>query len=142
MASDDESGDVEEAVAFELEASRNVQKYRPIALEDLLKQTKFTRQEIRVMYRGFKQVSSFYNIQNVFFFFVEEQKFSEIFTENSTKLFFTEQASVNRENSFHLTPKSSHHVCIRAGDIEINDLTNLQYLVSRYLRHNIYPLMG
>lgn len=87
MASDDESGDVEEAVAFELEASRNVQKYRPIALEDLLKQTKFTRQEIRVMYRGFKQVSSFYNIQNVFFFFVEEQKFSEIFTENSTKLF-------------------------------------------------------
>ncbi|KAI5740452.1 hypothetical protein M8J76_004017 [Diaphorina citri] len=54
MASDDES-DVEEVVAFEIESSKHVQKYRPIALEDLLKQTKFTRQEIRVMYRGFKQ---------------------------------------------------------------------------------------
>uniref|UniRef100_A0A8D8LSE4 Kv channel-interacting protein 1 n=2 Tax=Cacopsylla melanoneura TaxID=428564 RepID=A0A8D8LSE4_9HEMI len=55
MASDDESGDVDALVAFELEASKNIQKYRPVPLEDLLKQTKFTRQEIRVMYRGFKQ---------------------------------------------------------------------------------------
>jgi hypothetical protein len=41
---------------FELEPSR-VPKHRPVALEDLCRQTKFTRQEIRVMYRGFKQVS-------------------------------------------------------------------------------------
>ncbi|KAJ9598815.1 hypothetical protein L9F63_026650, partial [Diploptera punctata] len=32
-----------------------VPKHRPVALEDLCRQTKFTRQEIRVMYRGFKQ---------------------------------------------------------------------------------------
>ncbi|KDR15947.1 Kv channel-interacting protein 1 [Zootermopsis nevadensis] len=46
---------IDEAL-FELEPSR-VPKHRPVALEDLCRQTKFTRQEIRVMYRGFKQVS-------------------------------------------------------------------------------------
>ncbi|XP_026286033.1 Kv channel-interacting protein 1 isoform X2 [Frankliniella occidentalis] len=44
---------VEEGV-FEIEPSRVV-KHRPVALEDLCRQTKFSRQEIRVMYRGFKQ---------------------------------------------------------------------------------------
>lgn len=44
---------IEEA-PYELEASR-LPKHRPVALEDLCRQTKFTRQEIRVMYRGFKQ---------------------------------------------------------------------------------------
>ncbi|XP_021926564.1 Kv channel-interacting protein 1 isoform X2 [Zootermopsis nevadensis] len=44
---------IDEAL-FELEPSR-VPKHRPVALEDLCRQTKFTRQEIRVMYRGFKQ---------------------------------------------------------------------------------------
>ncbi|KAF4516398.1 hypothetical protein B566_EDAN008521 [Ephemera danica] len=43
-----------EDVVFEIEPSR-VPKHRPVALEDLCRQTKFTRQEIRVMYRGFKQ---------------------------------------------------------------------------------------
>lgn len=43
-----------EDVMFEIEPSR-VPKHRPVALEDLCRQTKFTRQEIRVMYRGFKQ---------------------------------------------------------------------------------------
>lgn len=43
-----------EEVMFELEPSR-APKHRPVALEDLCRQTKFTRQEIRVMYRGFKQ---------------------------------------------------------------------------------------
>ncbi|XP_059476962.1 Kv channel-interacting protein 1 [Neocloeon triangulifer] len=42
-------------VAFELEPGRPAVKHRPVALEDLCRQTKFTRQEIRVMYRGFKQ---------------------------------------------------------------------------------------
>ncbi|CAB3366444.1 Kv channel-interacting protein 1 [Cloeon dipterum] len=42
-------------IVFELEPSRNLPKHRPVALEDLCRQTKFTRQEIRVMYRGFKQ---------------------------------------------------------------------------------------
>lgn len=41
---------------YEIEPSR-LPKHRPVALEDLCRQTKFTRQEIRVMYRGFKQVS-------------------------------------------------------------------------------------
>jgi hypothetical protein len=41
--------------AYEIEPSR-LPKHRPVCLEDLCRQTKFTRQEIRVMYRGFKQV--------------------------------------------------------------------------------------
>lgn len=45
-----------EEVVYEIEPTR-VPKHRPVALEDLCRQTKFTRQEIRVMYRGFKQVS-------------------------------------------------------------------------------------
>lgn len=44
-----------EEVVYELETSR-VPKPIPVALEDLCRQTKFTRQEIRVMYRGFKTV--------------------------------------------------------------------------------------
>jgi hypothetical protein len=43
--------------AFELEPSRAAIKHRPVALEDLCRQTKFSRHEIRVMYRGFKQAS-------------------------------------------------------------------------------------
>ncbi|XP_024084333.1 Kv channel-interacting protein 1-like [Cimex lectularius] len=43
-----------EDVVYEIETSR-VPKPMPVALEDLCRQTKFTRQEIRVMYRGFKQ---------------------------------------------------------------------------------------
>lgn len=45
-----------EEVVYELEPSR-VPKPVPVALEDLCRQTKFTRQEIRIMYRGFKTVS-------------------------------------------------------------------------------------
>jgi hypothetical protein len=45
-----------EEVVYELEPSR-VPKPIPVGLEDLCRQTKFTRQEIRVMYRGFKTVS-------------------------------------------------------------------------------------
>lgn len=44
-----------EEVVYELETTR-VPKPIPVALEDLCRQTKFTRQEIRVMYRGFKTV--------------------------------------------------------------------------------------
>lgn len=44
-----------EEVVFEIETSR-VPKPIPVALGDLCRQTKFTRQEIRVMYRGFKTV--------------------------------------------------------------------------------------
>lgn len=47
---------IEEGVVYELETSR-VPKPIPVALEDLCRLTKFTRQEIRVMYRGFKTVS-------------------------------------------------------------------------------------
>lgn len=46
-----------EEVVYELETTR-VPKPIPVALEDLCRQTKFTRQEIRVMYRGFKTVCS------------------------------------------------------------------------------------
>ncbi|KAG5864452.1 hypothetical protein JTB14_014007, partial [Gonioctena quinquepunctata] len=42
-----------EEVMFEIEPSR-VPKPIPVALEDLCRLTKFTRQEIRIMYRGFK----------------------------------------------------------------------------------------
>lgn len=42
-----------EEVVYELEQTR-VPKPIPVALEDLCRQTKFTKQEIRVMYRGFK----------------------------------------------------------------------------------------
>jgi Kv channel-interacting protein len=44
-----------EEVVYELETtSRAFPKPVPVALEDLCRLTKFTRQEIRVMYRGFK----------------------------------------------------------------------------------------
>lgn len=46
---------VEEEVVYELETTRTP-KPICVALEDLCRQTKFTRQEIRVMYRGFKTV--------------------------------------------------------------------------------------
>ncbi|XP_039453261.1 Kv channel-interacting protein 1 [Culex pipiens pallens] len=42
-----------EEVVYELEPTR-APKPIPVALEDLCRLTKFTRQEIRVMYRGFK----------------------------------------------------------------------------------------
>lgn len=48
-----------EEVVYELETSR-VPKPIPVALEDLCRLTKFTRQEIRVMYRGFKTVCFIY----------------------------------------------------------------------------------
>lgn len=41
--------------AYELEPSRTP-KPIPVALEELCRQTKFSKQEIRVMYRGFKTV--------------------------------------------------------------------------------------
>ncbi|KAK6635795.1 hypothetical protein RUM44_001049 [Polyplax serrata] len=40
---------------FDIGTTR-VFKHPTVALEDLCKQTKFSRHEIRVMYRGFKQV--------------------------------------------------------------------------------------
>lgn len=46
-----------EEVVFEIEPSR-IPKPIPVALEDLCRLTKFTRQEIRIMYRGFKTVCS------------------------------------------------------------------------------------
>lgn len=50
--------------AYELEPSR-APKPIPVALEELCRQTKFSKQEIRVMYRGFKTVSFFiYHISN------------------------------------------------------------------------------
>lgn len=46
-----------EEVVYELETtSRAFPKPIPVALEDLCRLTKFTRQEIRVMYRGFKVI--------------------------------------------------------------------------------------
>lgn len=56
-----------EEVVYELETTR-VPKPIPVALEDLCRQTKFTKQEIRVMYRGFKTVS-FRNFIYLFFYF-------------------------------------------------------------------------
>ncbi|KAI4473774.1 hypothetical protein M0802_015946 [Mischocyttarus mexicanus] len=56
MATPPDSPGPEEAL-FEFESTRaRQQTTRPVALEELLRQTKFSRQEIRVMYRGFKQV--------------------------------------------------------------------------------------
>ena len=56
MATPPDSPGPEEAL-FEFETARaRHQNTRPVALEELLRQTKFSRQEIRVMYRGFKQV--------------------------------------------------------------------------------------
>lgn len=43
-----------EEVVYELETTSRVPKPIPVALEDLCRLTKFTRQEIRIMYRGFK----------------------------------------------------------------------------------------
>lgn len=56
MATPPDSPGPEEAL-FEFESSRaRHQATRPVAIEELLRQTKFSRQEICVMYRGFKQV--------------------------------------------------------------------------------------
>ncbi|XP_031639165.1 Kv channel-interacting protein 1-like, partial [Contarinia nasturtii] len=54
MATPPDSPIEEEVVLFELEPSARTPKPIPVALEDLCRLTKFTRQEIRVMYRGFK----------------------------------------------------------------------------------------
>lgn len=56
MATPPDSPVEEEVVLFELEPSARAPKPIPVALEDLCRLTKFTRQEIRVMYRGFKTV--------------------------------------------------------------------------------------
>jgi hypothetical protein len=56
MATPPDSPGPEEAF-FEFESTRvRQQTTRPVPIEELLRQTKFSRQEIRVMYRGFKQV--------------------------------------------------------------------------------------
>ncbi|XP_025422784.1 Kv channel-interacting protein 4 isoform X1 [Sipha flava] len=59
MATPPDSPIIEEATFIELEEQLNnpsvFQHARPVALDDLCRQTKFTRQEIRIMYRGFKQ---------------------------------------------------------------------------------------
>ncbi|VVC33221.1 EF-Hand 1, calcium-binding site,EF-hand domain pair,EF-hand domain [Cinara cedri] len=59
MATPPDSPIIEEATLIELEEQLNNSSAfphaRPVALEDLCRQTKFTRQEIRIMYRGFKQ---------------------------------------------------------------------------------------
>ncbi|XP_072754406.1 A-type potassium channel modulatory protein KCNIP1 isoform X1 [Anoplolepis gracilipes] len=55
MATPPDSPGPEEAF-FEFETTRaRHQTTRPVPIEELLRQTKFSRQEIRVMYRGFKQ---------------------------------------------------------------------------------------
>ncbi|KAL6965885.1 hypothetical protein U1Q18_050608 [Sarracenia purpurea var. burkii] len=48
---------VDEELGYDLiDGAQPVSILRPVGgLDDLCKQTKFTRQEIRVMYRGFKQ---------------------------------------------------------------------------------------
>lgn len=56
MATPPDSPIEEEVVLFELEPKARTPKPIPVALEDLCRLTKFTRQEIRVMYRGFKTV--------------------------------------------------------------------------------------
>lgn len=50
-----------EEVVYELDeaATRAFPKPIPVALEDLCRLTKFTRQEIRIMYRGFKVIKNF-----------------------------------------------------------------------------------
>lgn len=60
MASLPESPVEDEELGFDLiDNNQPVSILRPIGgLDDLCKQTKFTRQEIRVMYRGFKQVKN------------------------------------------------------------------------------------
>ncbi|XP_050543944.1 Kv channel-interacting protein 4 [Daktulosphaira vitifoliae] len=59
MATPPDSPIIEDVTLIELEEqlynSSAFQHARPVALEDLCRQTKFTRQEIRIMYRGFKQ---------------------------------------------------------------------------------------
>lgn len=59
MATPPDSPIEEEVVLFELEPKARAPKPIPVALEDLCRLTKFTRQEIRVMYRGFKTVTTF-----------------------------------------------------------------------------------
>lgn len=66
MATPPDSPIEEEVVLFELEPKARTPKPIPVALEDLCRLTKFTRQEIRVMYRGFKTVR--YRIRYVLFF--------------------------------------------------------------------------
>lgn len=55
MATPPNSPGPEEAL-FEFENAVRHNQCRPVAIEELLSQTKFTRSEIQHMYRGFKQV--------------------------------------------------------------------------------------
>jgi hypothetical protein len=48
---------------FEENASSMV-RYKPKPIEELVKATRFTKKEIQLMYRGFKQVSYFNSISH------------------------------------------------------------------------------
>jgi hypothetical protein len=63
-----------EEVVYELETtSRTFPKPVPVALEDLCRLTKFTKKEIRVMYRGFKVIQLNSNFWLNFFNFVNDK---------------------------------------------------------------------
>lgn len=84
-----------EEVVYELETTR-VPKPIPVALEDLCRQTKFTRQEIRVMYRGFKTVICFH-IGKI------KQIYNAYRFRNVPKVSFTKTAlRIFMQNFFHM----------------------------------------
>jgi hypothetical protein len=108
MATPPDSPIIEEATFIELEEQLNnpsvFQHARPVALDDLCRQTKFTRQEIRIMYRGFKQVgASFYRC---FFRFLSRRP----------TLVVTETIMIS-------TPSSM--TCTRMGDLNFFELENV-----------------
>lgn len=45
----------------DLDDLEQVVRYKPEGLDSLLKNTKFTKKELQIMYRGFKQVGWFFN---------------------------------------------------------------------------------
>lgn len=89
-----------EEVVYELEPTR-VPKPIPVALEDLCRQTKFTRQEIRVMYRGFKTVSKIFLLifYNSFLYLRESQIHSK--QHNARGIFETNNVVWNNEYMYN-----------------------------------------
>ncbi|XP_069994305.1 Kv channel-interacting protein 4 isoform X2 [Penaeus vannamei] len=92
-------------------------KHRPVKLEELCKQTKFTRQEIRLMYRGFKQECP----EGV----VQEDTFKEIYA----KFFPHGNSSLYAHHVFKAFDLNSN------GQISFRDLL---VSLSQLLRGNAY----
>ncbi|XP_009646330.1 Kv channel-interacting protein 4 isoform X2 [Egretta garzetta] len=75
----DDSYKISNTVEDEMEMA--TVRHRPEALELLEAQSKFTKKELQILYRGFKNPGSFQWCPSGFFFVVNEETFKEIYSQ-------------------------------------------------------------